>query len=469
VPRPTFKTRLLLWYVGIMGVILVGFVAVLYLVLTHALNREVNRRLEAVANVVAQASLSPSFSRGPLDFDDILEHVMGIQPTGKFIQVLDRTGQVGIKSTNLRTHQLPVTRLSFQTALSGKTIFESFDDFQGRPFRMLTWPVVQGGRVVHVVQVGTDLDEIRAANGKIGIILLASIPFLLLLAGIGGWLITGRFLAPIEAITSTAGEMTAETLNRRIDYQGPDDEIGRLVSTFNMMVERLNGSFSALKSFSADVSHELRTPLTIMKGEVDLALRRERGGAEYRDALGSVREEIDRLSGVIDDILTLARTDIGQQALEIRTIDLAPIVGNVVARLAPIGESKGVKVHRCSRDPLELAGDAPRIERLLTNLVDNAVKFTPSGGDVFVDYRISRGHAVVTVKDTGPGISQEHREQVFDRFYRVPESGPQGTGLGLSIASWIARAHGGWIEIGDAVGGGAEVNVWLPLGQGMEQ
>jgi heavy metal sensor kinase len=465
VRKAAFRTRLLLWYVGIMGVILVGFVSVLYVVLTDQLNRETNRRLQAVANVVAQASLSPTYSRHSLDFDTILEHAMGFQPSGKFIQVLDRAGQVGIKSTNLRTHQLPVTRVSFQSALAGESTFESFEDFQGRPFRILTWPVVQGGRVVHVLQIGTSLDEIRTATGKIGTILFASIPLLLLFAGIGGWLITGRFIAPIARITSTAGELTAETLNRRIDYQGPDDEMGKLVSTFNGMVERLNTSFSTLKRFSADVSHELRTPLTIMKGEVDLALRRERGGEEYREALGSVREEIDRLSAVIDDVLTLARSDLGTQAMETRPIELCELIGSVVAKLAPLGESRGVKVHRCSRESLAISGDPGRMERLLANLLDNAIKYTPSGGDVFVDCRESRGHAVVTVRDTGPGIPPEHRDRVFDRFYRVPGSGPQGTGLGLSIASWIARIHGGWIEIVDPPGGGTQVDVWLPLGK----
>jgi signal transduction histidine kinase len=300
-----------------------------------------------------------------------------------------------------------------------------------------------------------------------------------LAAAFVGAFLARKALEPIDRITQTASEIArGGDLQRRITKPGPPDEVGRLTETFNLMLDRLEGMFNAQQRFTADISHELRTPLTTIRGNVDLLQRM--GGAD-KASIEAIRSETDRMIRLVGDLLLLAQVDAG---LPIRREPVAidQLAGEVVRQLQVI--SGGVKVSLQSEagGPLCLDGDPDRLRQLLLNLIDNAIKYTPSGGEVRVHLASENGSARLDVSDNGPGIPAEHLQPgpngvplIFERFYRVEKSRTRaasvsgngrsgsGTGLGLSIAYWIVQAHAGRIEIHSEAGSGTTMTVWLPL------
>ncbi|HTP10237.1 MAG TPA: HAMP domain-containing sensor histidine kinase, partial [Anaerolineae bacterium] len=299
-----------------------------------------------------------------------------------------------------------------------------------------------------------------------------------LAAAFVGAFLARKALEPIDRITQTASEIAGGgDLQRRITKPGPPDEVGRLTETFNGMLDRLEGMFKAQQRFTADISHELRTPLTTIRGNVDLLQRM--GGAD-KASIDAIRSETERMIRLVGDLLLLAQADAG---LPIRREPVAidQLAGEVVRQLQVI--SGGVQVSLLSEidEPLCVDGDPDRLRQLLLNLIDNAIKYTPSGGEVKVHVARENGSARLDVSDNGPGIPPEHLQigpngapLIFERFYRVEKSRTRsasgsngrsgsGTGLGLSIAYWIAQAHSGRIEVHSEAGSGTTMTVWLPL------
>jgi heavy metal sensor kinase len=247
----------------------------------------------------------------------------------------------------------------------------------------------------------------------------------------------------------------------------PDDELGRLSRTINAMIARLERSFAEIRRFTADASHELRTPLTAIRAEAEVALGRRLTEAEHQALLGSILEECERLTRLIDQLLALAREDAGARTGGRTEVDLADLVDGVVDTMRPLADAKGVRLLRGGKDSPRVQGDGGRLRQVFSNLLDNAIKYTPEGGTVEVRVGRRDRSAVVTVRDTGIGIPAEHLPRVFDRFYRVDKARTRaegGTGLGLSIARSIVAAHGGRIELESAPGRGTACTVTLPEG-----
>jgi heavy metal sensor kinase len=253
--------------------------------------------------------------------------------------------------------------------------------------------------------------------------------------------------------------------------------VGRLARTFDAMLARLDEAFRRQRQFTADASHELRTPLTVIKGDIGVALNRPRGAAEYRRVLAELEDEVDRLTRLVEDLLLLARADTGRPLLQPESLDLAGLLRAVADQVRPLAEAKGLTLHLQVPDSLPLNGDPDKLIRLFLNLLDNAVKYTPAGGQVTLQATAAVGGwssavtseaspaVIVQVTDTGPGIPPEHLAHIFERFYRADESRSRaagGSGLGLAIARWIAEAHGGRIEVDSEPGRGSTFSVWLP-------
>ena len=280
-----------------------------------------------------------------------------------------------------------------------------------------------------------------------------------------GWA-TRRSLAPLDAVTQTALRIThADDLSSRIPYHGPPgDEIGQLVVAFNRTLERLEALFEAQRRFVADVSHELRTPLTVIKGNVDLMRRLQ---TLDEQALASIEAEIDRLTRLVNDLLTLARAESGRLPLQIARLDLDALVLDVVGQMGVLAQQKGVRLRVGEFAPVAVCADADRLKQVLVNILGNAVKYTPSGGEVTVSLQMADEAAWVHIADTGPGIPPEDVPHVFERFYRAEKArtraGERGFGLGLSIAYWIVRHHGGDITLDSTLGEGTTFHIRLPL------
>ena len=288
---------------------------------------------------------------------------------------------------------------------------------------------------------------------------------MLLLAGSGGLILADRALRPIDRITRTAQRIGAGDLAQRLGYRGPPDEIGRLAATFDKMLDRLQAAFVRERRFTADASHELRTPLTALKGRIEVTRSRPRSRTEYDTALNDMGKEVDRLIRLSTDLLFLARLDQGGSRRQPEALNLSHLLEAVIDQVQPLAETKNLSVVKQFPPTLSVRGHPDHLIRLLLNLLDNAIKYTPRGGQVTVQGTNQEKAAEVKISDTGPGIPLEHQPHLFEPFYRVEtarSSSHGGSGLGLTIAYEIARADGGELSVQSQPDQGTTVTVHLP-------
>jgi heavy metal sensor kinase len=310
------------------------------------------------------------------------------------------------------------------------------------------------------------LKSVNETNFRFLLIMAGVLPLGLLLAGTGGWVLAHRALKPVGRMTETARRIGFEKLDQRLEETGTGDELDNLAKTLNQMLTRLDDAFRQVRRFSADVSHELQTPLTILKGELEVALRSPRAPEEYQQTLVSALEEIDRIARLVEGLLLLARAEAGVLRMDHREVNLEEVLESVHQILRPIAESRGVELRLGSMEPLHVSGDRERLQRMVSNLVDNAIKYTRPGGFVTIGLGREGANASIVVSDTGIGIPPEEREQIFQAFYRASEArslAETGTGLGLSIARSIASAHSGTIAAESNPEKGSTFRVLLPI------
>ena len=293
-----------------------------------------------------------------------------------------------------------------------------------------------------------------------------AVPLFLLLSALGGCAISSRALKPVDDITRTAQSISIEDLSHRLDVPATGDELERLAATWNGMLERLETAVSQLRQFTADASHELRTPTAVIRTTAELALRRERPAAEYRQALRKVMAEAGRMTRLVEDLLTLARTDGNLDAPPVSPVDLPDLVRDVCQDYRVLSEAKQLQFDwAVPATHVAVNGSEPALRRLLVVLLDNAIKFTPAGGKVSVSLHEDSGAAWLEVADTGVGISESALPHIFDRFYRADPSRSRnagGYGLGLSVAKWIADRHHAGIEVESTEDTGSVFRVSFP-------
>jgi len=478
----SLRFKLTLWYVLILGILLISFSTFLYFTLSNSLHRDVDNKLRSLAELVSSESSSPlsKFSFG--NIDQALETSMNLKPIGKFIQVLDESGNIGRRSENLKNVQLPIGLNALKNASKGLITFETNRSIANTPLRIITFPVVENNHVTKIVQIASSLEEVEDALNTLFIILIITVPLALMVASLGGQFLAHQALKPVDDITQTARMITSQNLNQRIIPPKVKDEISRLIETFNGMISRLDQSFQQIKQFSSDASHELKTPLTILKGEVEVMLRKERTQREYQQTLKSNLEEINRMSQIVEDLLLLSRADTGQIELNRGDINLTEILSEVVAQMDMLARSKGLNLSTSNNHrEIHIFGDALRIREMLINLIDNGIKYTEEGGSVHIILKNGFPPAgrypsdglekererfvEIIVSDTGIGISKEDQQKIFDRFFRVDKARSReqgGSGLGLSICKWIVEAHQGEIEVESELGKGSSFIVKLP-------
>jgi heavy metal sensor kinase len=315
----------------------------------------------------------------------------------------------------------------------------------------------------YFVAVGAPLDEAIAQWGTLLKACLIGIPLAMLFA-IGGGLWLGRHgLRPLTSMAAEAQAITAKTLDRRLTVPPAAEELEKLAASFNRVLDRLGSALSTQRQFMADASHELRTPVSIMRTAADVTLSQPaRDEGEYRDALATVAQQASRLTRLVDDMLVLARADGGGYPMVVASVDMAALVNECVRELAARAEDKDITV-RTSLEPVTLKGDEAMLRRMFSNLLGNALTYTPRGGSVDVSLVRDAEGVVVRVADTGPGIPLEDRERVFERFVRLdPARGAGGAGLGLAIARWVAEAHGGRVRIVSSGSDGSIFAATLP-------
>ncbi len=297
--------------------------------------------------------------------------------------------------------------------------------------------------------VAMDEAALESAVHTLGLVLLAMFPAALALSLAGGYMLAGRMLAPVGAMATKAREISAERLSERLPVGDPSDELGRLAMIVNETLSRLQGSFEQLRRFTADASHELRTPLTAIRTTGEVALQSPRDAAFYKDVIGSMLEEVDRLSRLVESLLTLTRADAGTMQAKRETVDLGALAKGAVETLRVLAEEREQTIAMDIDGSPAVSVDASLLRQAAMNLVDNAIKYTPPKGEIRVTVRKAGNEAILEVSDSGPGIPREHREKIFERFYRVDPARSQegGVGLGLAIARWAVVVNGGRLEL----------------------
>lgn len=303
-----------------------------------------------------------------------------------------------------------------------------------------------------------DLRQLLLIFGVIG-------PLSVVIASAAGYLISGRALSPLGAMAERARSISADRLSERLPGAEADDELGQLASVFNDTFARLQDSFDRLKRFTADVSHELRTPLTAIRSVGEVGLQESRTVEDHQEVIGSMLEEVDRLSRVVETLLTLSRWESGRVVARREPLDLADLARHVAGQLSVLADERDVEVLVLVQPPMQVVGDDTMIRQALINVIDNAIKFAPHGSRVTISSNSTPEEHRLVVDDQGPGIPEELRHRVVERFYRLDrdrEHGPEGTGLGLAIVQWAVTANRGRLELASNADGGARITIALP-------
>ena len=383
------------------------------------------------------------------------------------VQIFDARGKLLASSKNIGRSIIFPDEL-FETGLLGFARFDTvavpFGSDHLTVLRVFTKPVIEERRTTYIVQVASPLTALENTFTDLRRILIVMLPLLILATGLMGMILAKLSLRPVDRMIKAVQQITAQSLKQRIPEPDTRDEIQRLAVTFNDMLARLDRSFESQRHFLQDASHELKTPLTILEGEMSVALKRQRSPEEYEVVLRSGLEEIERLTRIVHNLLTLARLDDREIVLQRQSVDLAALACSVLEDMQVLADDKSVRLACSAAGPASVVADEQFIRQVFINIISNAIKYTPNGGAVSVDVRLGKDSGAVSVRDTGIGIRAEDIPFIFDRFYRVEASrSSTGFGLGLSIAKSIVEAHGGTISIQSAPGEGSTFTITLPV------
>ena len=436
----SLRLRLTLLYSGFFAVMFVLCGAILYGSLSHSLYERLDETLGAQADTAAALFADEYEELGRHAIPAAREVVEDMKLRGDFVAVVDGVRVLAAKPA------LPMTEVD-------------------GPRRRSAVRQVPLGGIPYRVIVSASLEPIHAALAELRRKLAIGLPLALLLAGLGAWLVATRALRPLDAVAAQARRITENNLNTRIEAAGAAAELDVVIAALNDLLSRLDRSFEAMRRFVADASHELRTPVSVIRGEADVALSRERPAAEYREVLTIVLDESRRLSVLVDDLLNLARADAGPTPLELHDFYLNELVADCCRGFRTIAGSRGLTLECISAADMQYRGDERLLRRLVTNLLDNALRYTPAGGTVTVSLETGLDTVRILVADTGIGIPAEHASRVFERFYRTDEARSRaagGFGLGLSMVRWIAEAHRGQAACVSEPGRGSTFTVSLP-------
>lgn len=447
----SIKFRLTLWYLAAIVVLLVILGTVSYYLLSKSLYRNLDESLRTRV-IELQGSIKIDGRRVQFE-QKVAELVMIYDADGA---LLERLGP-NVEFSNIDK--------TVEQALFGKSSFVSASTPKGPDVRLYAAPFNDNsGRRVAII-VGRLPNDILDVLAIFRMVILNSSLLVVVLAGVGGLFLADRTLKPVERIAEIARGIGESDLSRRIDIQ-TDDELGRLASTLNGMIARLEEAFKKQRQFVADASHELRTPLAIIQAESSLALGKERTQAEFRKSLELVSQEVDYMSDIVGKLLLLARSDAGVEPVDLRDVDLKELLVGLSQDVEALAQEKGLQFTLGSTDSLTIKGDKLKLRQLFLIVLDNAIRHTPGGGSISGSLVRRDGSAVASIGDTGIGIPAEHLPFIFDRFYRVDKARSRaegGMGLGLSIAMSITKMHGGNIEVESQVGVGTTFRIVLPL------
>lgn len=460
----SFRYQLAARFTAAMTFAALAVSAVGFLGLRGTLDRQIDASLVNVASI--QAASVTSDPGGRMDFHEwnvTPEEAAALRDLIRYAQIWSESG-ASLQRSRFLALDLPLDTAALAEAAAGNLAWTE-ERLDGGRIRSVYYPLGRLGasHTRHVLQVAGPLGARDRTLRTAGLFLAGIVLFVASGTFAGSWWLAGRALRPVHEIIDQAEEIGAGSLGKRIRAHADAHEVRRLVEVLNTMLARIDAAFDAQRRFVGDASHELRSPITALRGELELALRRERSPEEYRRVIASALEETERLTRLAEDLLTLARSDAGVIEPRRRDVDLAAVVRGSVERLKPRAREKGVALEASTGGVVTGLYDPDLLARAVWNLIENAIKFTPGGGRVDVSVSARNGGSVVEVADNGPGIPEADLERVFDRFYVTGSARtPSGTGLGLFIVRAIAEAHGGRVTAANLAPAGACFTLDLP-------
>jgi two-component system OmpR family sensor kinase len=461
----TLGSRLTAVYTAVFGALIVTMAAVSYNVLAYQLDADVTANLsELTSGLHGYLQFETGTPTVEFDPSDAAEAAF-VSEAVRYYQVFDATsGQLLAQSDGLRPFGLDFTPAEVRELRNRHVPFDVQTDY-GR-IRLSNSVLTPSPSQVYLLQVGVSLEAMDRTLRRFLVLLLVSVPTGLLAAFVVGRWMARVALRPLTQLAGASRAIGIENLPQRLPVRGAGDELDAVAMAFNDTLARLEASIGEMRQFSAALAHELRTPLAALRGDIELGMMDPGTGEEAGRRLASQLEEIDKLKHLIDQVLVLARAEAGEIPLKAEPLDLCTLTAALVDLLEPIGDAKGIAVECGRMDTAVVSGDSEWLKRLVLNLLDNAIKFTPAGGRVFVDVAREASSACLSVRDTGIGISAAAQPHVFERFFRAdPARSPdiEGVGLGLSLARWIVERHHGLIEVESRPGHGSTFTVHLPL------
>jgi heavy metal sensor kinase len=451
------RVRLTLWYAGVLALSLIAFAIVIYYAAGNIFHKRQDESLRSTAQTVASAYVE---ELGEMHSQAIAGQVVLAEITfpNRYVQLTDNTGK-----------HLASSAIAFAipTSVLADARARGFSHATVNSLRIAVVPL-SSDQTLGYAAVAEPLSVVEDGLRELRRDLFAGVLLVLLLASGGGYFLARKSLAPIASMNSQTHHISAENLSARLDVTNSRDELGQLAITINDLLARLQNSFNEQQRFIADASHELRTPLAVLRGETEVALGKTRTVDEYQESLWLIQDEAERLSRIVEDLFILARQPINTPAaFNKERLSLNDAVRDCARAAQVLAVRKGVQLKLENDFPsIALNGDEELIKRMLLNLLDNAVKYTPKGGEISLVLARQNGNAEIVVRDTGIGIPATDQVRVFDRFFRVDKARARalgGAGLGLSIVQWIVEVHGGEISVASAPGEGSTFTVLLPL------
>jgi len=497
------RARLTLWYTGVLALVLISFALAGYFFLSYTLNRRTDDALGEMANALA-ATLANDEADSHAGEASAANAVRGEEAKSspdeavkeavsqnqfrdyRIVVYTDARREVAASAVPLNRNEPGRTRPTM-SLIGASKISGVLDVVARTPGPALYFATISDGdnqyRVVgrrvlvrgspYTLIVLRSLHDQEDLLERASYALMIAVPLALLLASIGGYFLARKSLAPVVRMSATAAHIGAANLHERLPVANERDELGGLAQVINDLLARLDKSFEQQRRFMADASHELRTPIAIMRSEAEVALSEpETSNAELRESIAIFRDETKRLTGIVEDLFMLARADAGQYKLTPKEFYLDELVGEVARAVRTLAAEKGLTLQLDAAEEMPFHGDENLLRRLLLNLVDNAIKYTPSGGAVTIACKREGARYIITVSDTGPGVPADAQPYIFDRFYRADSARSRveddsagltsGAGLGLSIARWVAEAHDGTLELLHSSEAGSVFQLVLP-------
>jgi heavy metal sensor kinase len=462
----SLRLQLIAWYLAFFSLLFVVFGLFLYGVLSKALEKRLDETLSQQAGTTASL------------FQDELVEMQGDVP---------KAAREAVSEMRLHGSTVAIFEGDRMVAASAPVPPHAFDAAateaasRAEPDLLLPLPYfgksgahaavhrmaaegAPAGPVYFILAV-EPLDSIAASLQVVRRVLFFGMPFLLALAGIGGYWLTTRSLAPLSWMAEQSRKITGSNLETRLDIGNAADELTVLATSFNELLSRLDQSFEGMRRFVADASHELRTPISVIRGEADVALSHDRTAGEYKESLAIILDESRRLSRLVDDLLNLARADAGHVKLQVHDFYLNELLADCCRSVQALAAARNIAVECNPGADLQFRGDEELLRRLVMNLLDNAIRYTPPGGTVEAALESGGDRVRIRVSDTGIGIPEEAAPHIFERFYRADKARSRqdgGFGLGLAIVKWIAESHNGAVELSSRNGAGSAFTVTLP-------